>query len=356
MKSGDFISRDHPLRILFWETTSRCNLQCVHCRRVEAGPTGGELTTAQGRALLEEIARIGSPLVILSGGEPLMRSDLFELAFFASGLGLRAALATNGTLIDQDIAGKIAASGIGRVSVSIDGADAHTHDSFRGVAGAFDGALRGLRHLQEAGVSTQINCTLSRHNLQQQERIYELARGLRVHALHWFLLVPVGCGMELGDKAQLRPREYEQVLGWIVARMGCSELEMRATCAPHIVRIMAERGVSSTIQHGREVGGACLAGRSAAFISSTGEVYPCGYLPIPCGNVTRQPFSEIWKQSRQLQKLRNLQLKGKCGRCNYRRICGGCRARAYGETGDVAAEEPFCAYQPESRLHVTQPD
>ncbi len=341
----------HALRIVFWETTHACNLRCAHCRRGEQ--TGSELTTAEGRALLEEMARTGTPLLILSGGEPLCRGDIFELAAFATRLGLRVALATNGTLIDREIADNIANTGIRRVAVSLDGAEAGTHDAFRGVEGAFQRAIRGLKCVQQAGVSTQINCTLTRHNIAQKERIYALAQELGVEALHWFLLVPVGCGLTVSDDMQLEAAAYEEVLGWIVGLIDEATLEMRATCAPHIIRIMAERGVDSSVQHRKGAGGACLAGTHACFISHAGIVYPCGYLPLAGGDVTKQPFSEIWESSPALYRMRTLELTGKCGRCPYKRLCGGCRARAYGQTGDLAAAEPFCAYEPRPQDAVT---
>ena len=330
------------LRVLFWESTSRCNLSCVHCRRQDVWPTAGtdEMTTDQARAMLDDVAAMGQPLVIFSGGEPLMRDDWPKLAAHARAAGLPIALATNGTLIDADLAGRIAAAGFRRVAVSLDGADAETHDAFRGVAGAFDAALAGIGHLRSAGQAVQINATIAAHNVGQVDRLYELAESLRAEALHLFLLVPVGCGARIAETHQLSPDEYERVYEWVCGRSG-GALELRPTCAPRYQVVAASRGLTASGSRG------CLAGVAVAFVSHRGEVFPCGYLPTSCGNVRQQSMGDIWRRSTVLGSLRDYdKLTGTCARCEHKSICGGCRARAYAAGGDYLAGDPACAHKP----------
>jgi len=328
-----------PLRLLFWEATARCNLSCVHCRRV--GPEAGELPTEAVRELFASAATLGRPIVVFSGGEPLLRGDWAELAEAAGALGLPTALATNGTLIDDATAQRIAAAGFRRVAVSLDGADGRTHDAFRGVAGAFARAMAGVVALRAAGLPVQINATIAAHNDAQLDDLYALAGGLGAAALHLFLLVPVGCGARIAETHQLSPARYEQVLHWVCDRQAAGPLEVRATCAPHYQRVAAQRGLA------REGSRGCLCGVSVLFVRHDGEVFPCGYLPVRCGSVREGPLAEVWRGSPVLGALRRTeQLKGKCGRCEFRAVCGGCRARAYAATGDYLAAEPQCTWTP----------
>jgi len=331
------------LRLLFWESTRRCNLACSHCRREPAAPDANELTTDEAKGLFESAAALGRPLVIFSGGEPLMRDDWAELAGWARSLDLPAALATNGTLIDDALAGRIRAAGFRRAAISIDGADAETHDRLRG-AGAFKRAMGGAAALRKAGQPIQINCTLTAHNFHQLDDLVGLAGGIAAEALHLFLLVPVGCGADIPAASRLDARQYEHVLGWVCDRQGKGGIELRATCAPHYHRLARQRGIATG--HGR----GCLAGVSVAFVAHDGEVYPCGYLPVSCGNVRDTDLGDIWRRSSVLARLRDYSnLKGKCGACEFRSVCGGCRARAYAETGDYLAAEPNCTYEPARR-------
>ena len=342
-----------PLRLLFWESTTRCNLACAHCRRIETAEEASreDLTTAEFRRVLDSCASLGNPIIIFSGGEPLMRDDWDVLAAHAQALGLPTALATNGTLIDDALARRIARAGFRRVSVSLDGADDATHDAFRRVDGAFQAAQAGIAALRAADVPVQVNATIAAHNDGQLDRIYDMTRKIGAEALHLFLLVPVGCGMEIGESHQLPAKRYEQVLEWVLDRQEDGDLELKATCAPHYYRLAAQRhaetgsdvsgGLAS--RHGR----GCMCGVSVAFVSHKGEVFPCGYLPVHCGSVREQPFAEIWRNSEVFEKLRDYEaLLGKCGRCEYKSVCGGCRARAYAMTGNYLAAEPACTYCP----------
>jgi heme b synthase len=349
----------HPLRLVFWETTARCNLYCIHCRAATSPePRPGELNTREALRFVRSLASFARPILVLSGGEPLYRADLFEIAAEAARLGLRTALATNGTLVDEAVAAKVRAAGIVRAAVSLDGPDAAIHDAFRGLAGSFDAAVAGLKRLKAAGVETQINTTVTRHNADALPRTLELALDLGVKALHVFMLVPVGCGAEISDEQMLPPERYEAVLEWLFAassrmRMRARvPIELKATCAPHYFRIMRQRAKEAGIEVPRGDGlsavtKGCLAGQSVCFISHTGEVYPCGYLPISSGNIRTTPLDQIWDTSEIFARLRDPDLlEGKCGVCGFRTVCGGCRARAYAATGNELAEEPFCLYQP----------
>jgi heme b synthase len=345
----------NQLRLVFWETTSGCNLECIHCRRIDVAAelAKQDMTTEQGMHFIDSLAECARPILVFSGGEPLYRKDIFALAKHAQGRGITTALATNGTLIDDITVNQIVAAGFERVAISFDGADAETHDRFRGIPGSFARALLGFLQLRRHGMSMQINCTIARHNAAQREKLYELALALGADALHIFMLVPVGCGVEISADNQLPADEYESILNWFYDKSNEGKLQTKATCAPHYYRIMRQRAKAEGIKlsfatHGMDaVTRGCLAGSAVCFVSHKGEVYPCGYLPVVAGNVLKQPFSEIWNNSAVFEELRHTEnLKGKCGCCEYRNVCEGCRARAFGECGDYLAEEPYCSYLP----------
>lgn len=345
-----------PLRLVAWETTRNCNLSCVHCRAsATCGPYEGELDTPAAYRLLEQIAEIEKPIIILTGGEPLMRKDIFDIARYGTDLGLRMVMAPNGTLVTQEVAKRLADVGIQRISISIDGADEESHDRFRGVQGAYKGAIQGIRHAKAAGIDFQINTTVTRTNLNQIPKILTLAEALGAIAHHIFLLVPTGRGKYIVDQ-EIDAREYEETLNWFYDQRNKTQLQLKATCAPHYHRILRQRakadGEAVTFEtHGLDaVTRGCLAGTGFCFVSHRGIVQPCGFLDLKCGDVTKQTFSDIWVNSPQFKELRNTShLKGKCGVCEYRRVCGGCRARAFEATGDFMAEEPLCLYQPKQQ-------
>ncbi|MGA3054491.1 MAG: radical SAM protein [Candidatus Korobacteraceae bacterium] len=389
--------KQYTPRLIFWEVTKGCNLRCIHCRATATElMSPADLPTDKALDIISQIADFGNPILVLSGGEPLYRHDIFQLAEYATSRGLRVALATNGTLVTKGVAQKIKQSGIKRVSISLDGSDAHTHDSFRGIPGAFDAAVYGMRNLQALGVSVQINTTIARHNAHQLPAVLDLARSLGADALHTFLLVPVGCGVDIAAEQMVAPEEYERMLNWFYDQSLQGGIELKATCAPHYFRVARQRKAADRLA-GREqvvapapsaheigptdmtmpgstginlkpAGGppvghtghpgghpgdmnamtkGCLAGTGVCFISHEGEVFPCGYLPAIAGDLRKQSFAEIWNDSDVFAQLRDDDnLKGKCGCCEFRHVCMGCRARAYAATGDFLAEEPFCVYEP----------
>ncbi len=321
-----------------WELTRNCNLACVHCRAcATSGPHEGELSTAECRKIIDDISGFSTPVIILTGGEPLMRPDLFDIIEYGRSKGLKMVIAVNGTLVDKDSAERLKASGIQRVSLSIDGKDRQSHDAFRAVNGSFDAVVRAAKTLTEGGLPFQINTTVTALNAGQIDDIYSLARALGAAAWHIFLLVPVGRGRELKGK-ELSAADYENVLRHLRAVEKRNEIEMKVTCAPHYYRIVSEDGDTP-----RSAG--CLAGKSFMFISHRGEVQPCGYLELNCGNVRKDPVKKVWEDSEIFMRLRDVaSYRGKCGSCRYIRICGGCRARAYELTGDYLQEEPLCTY------------
>jgi AdoMet-dependent heme synthase len=342
----------HDLRMLAWEVTRSCNLNCRHCRAAAShGLFKDELLTTKCFQLLNEIAAFAKPIIILTGGEPLLRSDIFDIASYGTHKGLRMVLATNGTLLDEKVARHLKASGIKRVSISIDGKDAASHDSFRGVPGAFSGALSGIEAMKNAGLEFQINTTVTAANLEQIKDIHELTIGLGAAAHHIFLLVPVGRGRDLADEG-ITAVEYEKTLQWFYNESLSCPIQLKATCAPHYFRVSRQhKGKSEehkrTAGHFGESTRGCLGGSAFCFISHIGQVQPCGYLEVACGNIQNRSIQKIWENSEVFKNLRDLnKYSGKCGRCEFIKICGGCRARAYEATGDYLAEEPLCLYEP----------
>ncbi len=386
---------EHKPRLIFWEVTKGCNLRCIHCRATATELSSPlDLPTTKALNLIEQVSQYALPILVLSGGEPLFRADIFQLARYATDRGLRVALATNGTLVSKEIARKIVDAGVRRVSISLDGATAATHDAFRAIPGAFEAALRGFRNLKELGMSLQINTTIARHNAHELPAVLDLARSIGADALHTFLLVPVGCGVDIAAEQMVPPQEYEEILNWFYDRSLEGGIELKATCAPHYFRVVRQRRAAerrtaaaapaahppTAKKNGVEIGPTemtmpgstgialhppaakaghahpdgmsavtkgCLAGTGVCFISHLGEVFPCGYLPVKAGDLRTQTFADIWENSPVFRTLRDDDgLKGKCGRCEFRHVCMGCRARAYAATGDYMDEEPICIYEP----------
>lgn len=348
------INQNFIPRLIFWETTAACNLKCVHCRASAVDfRSPDDLSTAESFTLLDCIASFAKPVIVLSGGEPLVRDDLFDIASYGSSLGLRMVLATNGTLVNPEIAGKIKDCGVQRVSVSIDGATAESHDRFRRQKGAFGSSMIGIENLKSQALPFQINVSITRQNLDEIPAIVDMAIALGAVAVHIFLLVPTGCGKEIAAEEMITPEQYEQVLNWFYDRSKTTPINLKATCAPHYFRIIRQRAAQEGIKITPETHGfeamtrGCLAGTGVCFISHKGDVFPCGYLPVQAGSIRETAFSQIWNHSQLFKDLRDDSLlTGKCGICEFGKVCGGCRARAYAETGDYMAEEPYCAFTP----------
>jgi len=347
------IPKNDQLRIVAWEITRSCNLNCVHCRASSKfGPYPQELDTIKAKKVLDQIREVGQPIIILTGGEPLLRKDIFTLAEYGTKKGLRMVMGTNGTLITPDITKKIQESGIKRVSISLDGPTKESHDAFRQVDGAFDKAIKGIAYLKERGIEFQINTTITKYNLFELEEIFELVVRLGAIAHHIFLLVPTGRAQDMINQ-ELNAREYEDTLRWFYQQHDKTTIQLKATCAPQYYRIMRQEAhlkgekVNRTTYGLDAVTRGCLAGTSYCFISHEGIIQPCGYLEVNSGDLRESTFSDIWMNSPVFTNLRDFsKYKGKCGRCEYITVCGGCRARAYAATGDYLSEEPLCAYNP----------
>jgi heme b synthase len=360
------------LRLVAWEITRSCNLFCAHCRAAsDSNQYSGELKTEECFRLVDQILEVGRPIIILTGGEPLLREDVFQLARYAVSKGLRVVMGTNGTLITKDTALQMKAIPISRIGISLDFPEAQLQDNFRGKAGAFDAALAGINNTREADIEVQINCTVTSRNVGYLERLLSLALDVGAVAFHPFLLVPTGRGKGL-ESVELSPQEYERTLNWIYDKqieLG-ERIFFKPTDAPHYLRIVAQRRRTAPINTapschctassaGRHPTNAltrgCLAGTGFCFVSHQGKVKGCGYLDVEAGDVRKQSFSRIWFDSPLFNRLRDLSaIKGRCGACEYKRICGGCRARAYESTGDYLEAEPYCVYEPaEVREHLT---
>jgi AdoMet-dependent heme synthase len=322
--------------IIAWEVTSACNLSCSYCRAsATPRPSTGELDTAEAMAFIDDAASL-KPMFILSGGEPLLRPDIFTLARHAVDRGLRVSLATNGTLLTPDMVAKVAGSGIMRLSISLDGATPEINDATRG-EGAYQAALTGMKNLR-GHVEFQINMTITRRNEGEIEPLLDLAQRAGARAVHFFFLVPTGRGRE---DDLISPQRQEELLRQIALECSRRQIEIQVTCAPQYSRIASELGLDP----GRRRAGGCLAGRSFIFVSRRGDVYPCGYLPVLAGNIRDKKFTDIWESSEVLLALRDRHLSGSCGGCAYRQACGGCRARAYAASGDFLGPDPLCTFE-----------
>jgi len=353
------VSGAPELQLVAWEITKSCNLFCAHCRASSAyTPYEGELSTEECLHVIDDILGVGKPILILSGGEPFLRQDFFQIAKYAANQGLRVVVGTNGTLITKELAQRLKEIPVSRIGVSLDFPTPELQDQFRGKPGAFEAALAGIENAREAGIEVQINSTVTRLNASYLDDLLTLAFKAGAVAFHPFLLVPTGRGKNLAAE-ELPPEEYERILNWIYDKqveLG-DRMFFKPTDAPHYLRVVRQRdkerdsqGVpESSSQHSRvnAITRGCLAGIGFCFISHQGQVQGCGYLNLEAGNILETSFSRIWNDSRLFCELRDLSnIKGKCGVCEYKAVCGGCRARAYEVTGDCFASEPYCVYEP----------
>lgn len=339
-----------------WEITRRCNLRCVHCRssseiEVQEHP---DFSTEEAFRVIDDISSFAKPVMVLSGGEPLMRNDVFEISRFGTDKGLRMCLATNGTLVNDIICQKIKDSGIRIVSLSLDGSEEKVHDDFRCQSGAFAGSIRAAELFRKHGIEFIINSSFTKRNQEEIPKVYALAKELGATAWYMFMIVPTGRGEEIMNEL-ISKEDYEEILDWHY-QMEKNEKDMlvRPTCAPHYYRIVLQKSKEEGSQFERRTlkfstGGSkgCIAGQVIALIDVDGNVLPCSYFPKPAGNIRTQSFKDIWENAELFKKLRDFKkYKGKCGSCEYVTVCGGCRARAYAVYGDYLEEEPFCGYRP----------
>ncbi|TAL23842.1 MAG: radical SAM protein [Nitrospirae bacterium] len=339
-----------------WEITRRCNLRCVHCRSSSELEVKGhpDFPTDEAFRIIDDIVSYAKPVVVLSGGEPLIRKDVFEIAKYGTDKGLRMCLATNGTLVNEEICGKIKESGIRIVSLSLDGSNEGVHDDFRSQKGAFAGTINAARLFKKYGIEFIINSSFTKRNQEEIPKVYKLARELGATAWYMFMIVPTGRGGEIMNEL-ISKEEYEEILEWhYQMEKGEKDMLVRPTCAPHYYRIVLQKSKEEGEKFEKRTlkfstGGAkgCIAGQLICLIDVDGNVLPCSYFPRPAGNIRTQSFKDIWENSELFKELRDFKkYKGKCGSCEYVNVCGGCRARAYSIHGDYLEEEPFCGYTP----------
>ena len=351
------------LKWLAWEVTQRCNLRCVHCRcDSDSTSSEGDFSTGEGKKLLKEIAGFSQPVVVLSGGEPLLREDIFELASYGTSIGLRMCMATNGTLVTDEICRKMRDADIKMVSLSLDGSTADIHDNFRQCPGAFDGVMRAAETLRRNGQKFLVNSSFTKRNQADIPHVFKLARSLGATAWYMFMIVPTGRGEEIMGELISR-EDYEEILDWHYRQeKEEGDILMRPTCAPHYYRIVPQKAKAEGVSFERRSlsfstggGKGCIAAQSICLIDCFGNVKPCSYFPRIAGNVKRTPIREIWEKSQLFNELRDFgSYKGKCGQCEYLNVCGGCRARADAVYGDYMEEEPFCSYVPMKLRHGAQ--
>ena len=290
--------------------------------------------------MLQQISDAGFMIMIFSGGEPLLRDDIFELVEHASGLGLRPVFGTNGTLLNRETVKRLKESGAAAMGISLDSTDAEKHDRFRGVPGGFDKTMEGMKNCREAGLRFQIHTTVMDWNYDEIEQITDLAIESGATAHHIFFLVPTGRAAHLASGI-MKAEKYEELLERIMDRQKEVPIELKPTCAPQFMRIAKQKGMKMRFTRG------CIAGIAYCLIGPTGDVQPCAYLDMNLGNVREMPFAEIWRNNKVFRELRTMEYSGSCGRCDHKDVCGGCRARAaYYHKGDYMASEPWCTYKP----------
>lgn len=353
------------LKLVALEVTRSCPLSCRHCRGDSlSGEYENELTLSEIENLFENISTFATPIIIITGGEALTRPDIFEIARNSSSRGFRTVLATCGQLLDDKTALKLIENGVSRISISLDGASAEKHDSFRRVPGAFASAVKAMDTARRNGLEFQVNSTITVLNISEIETLYSLSVEKGASGFHPFLLVPMGRGAALKDIA-LSPEEYEKALVEIAGIAAESPIEIKPTCAPHYSRVIRQTGNAAALKnaHGHALTapsnahvkgksprfGGCIGGKHFAFVSHRGKVQLCGFLEAEAGDLRENgmDFKSVWENSGLFVKIRDVDsYKGKCGVCGYRFLCGGCRARAYYLNGDFTAEEPDCIHLP----------
>ena len=338
-----------------WESTRRCNLSCVHCRcSSDLAAAAGDFTTEEAYRLIDDICEVSKPVLVLSGGEPLMRPDIFDIARYGTSRGLRMCMATNGTLITDAVCAEMKSADLKMVSLSLDGSTAAIHDDFRQCAGAFDGVVRAAETLRRNGIKFLINSSFTKRNQHDIGNCFRLAKQLGATAWYMFMIVPTGRGEEIMDEL-VSKEDYEDILKWHYEQEKREdEILMRPTCAPHYYRIVPQMAKAEGVDFKRRSltfstggGKGCIAAQSICLIDCFGNLKPCSYFHSSVGNVKQIPFKELWFNSKVFNELRDFsKYKGKCGECEFINVCGGCRARADAVYGDYLAEEPFCNYIP----------
>ncbi|MEE9247620.1 MAG: radical SAM protein [Dehalococcoidia bacterium] len=333
------MTTEYSPSLVSWNVTSGCNLACAHCYLAADKKGKDELTTAEGINLISQMAEVGTEMLILTGGEPLLRRDIYDLAACASKEGITVVMGSNGTLITKEVANRLVSSGVISVGISLDSMSTTDHDRFRGLVGAWDRAVKGIDRCQAAGIGVLLQTTVTRWNCSQLPQLLEFAYKKGLQGVTAYFLVCTGRGEELTD---ITPEQYEQTLSYLIDIQGrYPGMMVRARCAPHVVRIASQKGSPIIGSAG------CMAATSYCRITPEGDVTPCPYLPLVAGNVRKETLGQIWESSSLFEAFRRPQLTGRCGACEFRNMCIGCRARAFATRGDYLGEDPWCTYVPQ---------
>ncbi|MFH1728747.1 MAG: radical SAM protein [Pseudomonadota bacterium] len=345
--------KDYELKWIAWEATRRCNLECIHCRSSSFDEASdSHFSKVDVFKLIDDISSFSNPTMVLTGGEPLLRKDIFEIASYGSSKGLNMAMATNGTLVSDEICEKIIKSGIKIASLSFDASSALIHDDFRKSEGAFESSIKAAELFKKHNIKFLINSSFTTRNQSEIENTYKLAKHLGAIAWYMFLIVPTGRGKEVLNEL-ISKDDYEDILRWhYQIEKNEKEMIVRPTCAPQYYRIRKEEEAKDgaetqkkSLMFGPGGGKGCVCAQSICFVNYKGEVYPCSYFPLSAGSVFEKNIKDIWENAELFKSLRNFKdYKGNCGHCRYINICGGCRARAYAISGDYLEEEPYCDY------------
>jgi radical SAM protein len=362
---NDLPDFDRAPFLVIWEMTQACDLACVHCRAsARPGRDPGELTTAEAMRLVDTVRAFGRPLFILTGGDPLKRPDTVPLVRYATSAGLRVALTPSGTpLMTPAVLASLRDAGLARLAVSLDGSTPEIHDRFRGVAGSYDWTVRMLRAAHDLGLSTQVNTTISRHNVHDLEALITTMAGFDIALWSVFFIVPTG---RARPEHLTSPDEVERVLHRLYDLSAIASFDVKTTAAPHYRRVLLQRrraerragtsddalapltaGAGFDATRGLGRGRGVNDGNGFVFVSHRGEIYPSGFLPVSAGNIRTHDLHEVYRTHEMFRALRDAdRLRGKCRACEFRHICGGSRARAYAMTGDYLEADPSCAYVP----------
>lgn len=355
--------------IVIWELTRACELKCLHCRaEAQYKRDPRELTFYEGKKLIDQMKELNDPMLVFTGGDPLMREDVFDLAAYAVQKGVRVSMTPSATPnVTKSAMEKAKEVGLSRWAFSLDGPNAKVHDHFRGTDGSFDLTMERIKYLHELEIPVQINTVISRYNIDYLDEMAKLVEDLQCVLWSVFFLVPTGRGQE---KDMISPVEHEKVFLWLYDLSKKVSYDIKTTAAQHYRRVviqqkmreakadkeeikyldaLTEKGLTGSIDGLGRAPKGVNDGNGFVFISHIGDVYPSGLLPVKAGNVREQPLSEIYRESPIFQALRNPdQYKGKCGVCEFRYVCGGSRSRAYAITGDYLESEPFCVYIPQA--------
>ncbi len=348
--------------VVAWEITRACALACLHCRaEAQPKPDPDQLTHEEAIDVIDQIAEIGNPILVVTGGDPLMRRDVYDLLTYAVQKGLRTSLTPSATaLATRKNLDRVRETGVSRIAISLDGPTAEVHDRFRGFSGSFERTRQIMRDVIDCGLSLQINTTVSRYNLGVLEQMPDIIA--EAQAVQWsvFFLVPTGRGRE-GD--MVSPEEHERLFNWLYDLSRSAPFDVKSTAAPAYRRVAVQRAQKEQTNgdNSRPIAGAGYRfqdglhrptlgvndGNGFCFISNVGEVCPSGFLPLSAGNVRNQRLADLYRSSQLFSDLRDPErLKGKCSVCDFKNVCGGSRARAWAVNGDYLAEDPSCVYSP----------